>query len=296
MANRLQLDDVLNQAADDPVAMARLAGVLSNMGHEEQAREVARRALKAAPHDAQVWNRVSDVLGRGVPRWHFSIVQDKARNAAYEAALKRAIRATSKVLEIGTGSGLLAMMAARAGAGQVVTCEVMGSVAEAAREIVALNGYAERVRVLPRRSFELDADRDLGGPADILVSELVSNSMLGQDVLAVMEHATRVLLKPGARVIPARGRVRVALAHYDDLQRKRMGAVAGFDLTPFNRLAGSSFQISRGSKELAQRRFVILRQVFIDHRVILKTVGVKEIEPLSVAVLDDSEIRENLVE
>ena len=42
---------------------------------------------------------------------------------AYDAALRRAIRPGCRVLEIGTGSGLLAMMAARAGAAQVVTCE-----------------------------------------------------------------------------------------------------------------------------------------------------------------------------
>lgn len=250
MANQLQFDDLLNRAVVDPVAMVRLAGVLSNMGHAERAREVARRALTAAPHNAQVWNRASDILSRRVPRWHFSIVQDQARNDAYEAALKRAVTTKSKVLEIGTGSGILAMMAARAGADLVITCEAMSAVAEVAQDIIALNGCAERVRLIAKNSFDLDADEDLGGPADILVSELVSNSMLGQGVLAVIEHAARALLKPGARVIPARGRVRVALAHYDDIRPMRMGTIAGFDLTPFNRLAGNSFQIARGSAGL----------------------------------------------
>lgn len=251
MPMQLQLDDLLNQAADDPIAMVRLAGVLSNMGHAERAREIAHRALDAAPDNAQVRNRACEVLSRGVPRWHFNIVRDEARNDAYEAALKRAVTANSKVLEIGTGSGILAMMAARAGADDVVTCETMPAIAEAAQDIIALNGYAERVRVIARRSFDLDAERDLGGPADILVSELISNSMLGQDLLAVTEHAARALLKPGARVIPARGRVRVALAHHNDVRPKRMGAIAGFDLTPFNRLFRSRYQIDRGSTGLS---------------------------------------------
>jgi len=252
-ADQAPLDQLLSDAGDDPVALVRLAGVLSNMGHTSRARQIARRALQTAPDDAQVWICASDILGRGVPRWHFSIVQDKARNAAYEAAIKRAVTRDTKVLEIGTGTGLLAMMAARAGANQVVTCEMMPAVAETARDIIALNGYADRVRVVPKASYDLDLDEDLGGPADVLVSEIISNAMLGQDLLPVIEHAARAALKPGARVIPARGIVRVALAHDTHIRPARMGTIAGFDLSPFNGLAGTSYLINRGSSGLTLR-------------------------------------------
>ncbi len=87
-------------------------------------------------------------INRTVPQWHFSLVQDHARNAAYDAALRRAVTPTSRVLEIGTGTGLLAMMAARAGAAAVVTCEVVPAIAEKATDIVAHNGYGDRVRVV----------------------------------------------------------------------------------------------------------------------------------------------------
>lgn len=55
-----------------------------------------------------------------IPRWHFWMVLDTARNIAYELAIRQAIEALQlsgvqrvKVLDIGAGSGLLSLFAAR---------------------------------------------------------------------------------------------------------------------------------------------------------------------------------------
>jgi hypothetical protein len=65
-----------------------------------------------------------------------------------------------------------------------------------------------------------------------------------------MEKAVQ-LLKPGGRIIPARGSVRVALGHYLDADKKRMGTVEGFDLSPFNDLAPKSLRIKRHDRGLS---------------------------------------------
>jgi len=245
----LPLDAFLARAAESPLALARLAGVFLNMGDKARACAVAMQALASAPDDPEIRSLSVNVLSDGVPSWHISIVRDGARNAAYEAALKRAITPQTRVLEIGTGSGILAMMAARAGAEHVVSCEMMPAVAEAAKDIVALNGYADRVLVIAKKSHDLDPNRDMSGLAHVLVSEIISNNMLGQDVLPVTEHAVKELLQPGAKIIPARGIVRVALAH--DAEPPRMGRIDGFDLSPFNRLAGNYYVVRRGSERIA---------------------------------------------
>jgi type II protein arginine methyltransferase len=177
--------------------------------------------------------------------------KDHARNAAYDAALRRAVTPASRVLEIGTGTGLLAMMAARAGAAAVVTCEVVPAIAEKAVEIVARNGYANRIRVIAKPSDRLDAEADMGGRADILVSEIVSNNFLSEGVLPAHERAVRDLLKPGARVMPARGKVRVALAH-DSGETRSLAQIAGFDLSA-NELAQPIRRIIVGDGQLALR-------------------------------------------
>jgi type II protein arginine methyltransferase len=177
-------------------------------------------------------------------------VRDEIRNAAFDTALRRAIKPGTRVLDIGSGTGLLAMMAARAGAAEVFSCEMNSAVADAAKEIVAINGFSDRIHVLPTNSNQLDADRDLGGRVDLIVSEIVSNDMLGEGVLATMEHAVANLLKPGGRMIPAKGTVKIALGFDPNLQEKRMTVADGFDLSAFNRLAQPSYRIKNTNTQL----------------------------------------------
>ena len=253
MANIVaSLEDLLIQVADKPARMATLACRLLAEGHPEQARELAARALEMTPTDPEVMHLAATVLSHGLPDWHFKIINDEARNAAYDGALRRAIRPGDRVLEIGTGTGILAMMAARAGAGQVVTCEGNAAVAEMASRIIAHNGFADRVQVVAKLSADLKLGVDLEAPADVLVSEVVSNNLIGEGVLPAIEQAAQ-LLRPGARVIPARASIRVALAEDREAHRMRMEIVEGFDLSAFNRFAPPLYKIKVGDPKLILR-------------------------------------------
>lgn len=220
-----------------PAALVRLANILLSSGRTARAVELARRALSLAPEDGEVQSVATAVLRESVPAWHFSIVRDEVRNAAYDAALRRNIRPGTRVLEVGAGTGLLAMMAARAGAAEVTSCEVNDAVAATASEIVAANGFADRIKIIAKHSRDLEVGKDLAQPADLLVSEIVSNGLLGEDVLGCMENVVGRLTRPDACIIPSHGAVRVALVQYDGPPRKKLlGSIDGFDLSPFNRL------------------------------------------------------------
>jgi predicted O-methyltransferase YrrM len=236
-----------------PAAMVALAVHLQQEGNRAAALDLCTRALDLAPGDGHVRAIAADVMTTGVPDWHFAIVRDQARNDAFDAALRRAVFPGCRVLEIGAGTGLLAMMAARAGAGSVVTCESEPAVAMVAQRVIARNGYADRVRVVAKHSTGLDVAQDLGGRADVLVAEIVSNDMLTEQALPALEHAIAHLVVPGGAVIPARGCVRIALAEDRKWRQAQLGSVSGFDLTPFNRLAAPFRQIGVGDPRLELR-------------------------------------------
>lgn len=246
---RIQTDTPMARRA--PLDLVRMARGLLAMGKEAPARDLARRALAAAPDDAQVRTLAAGVLSHGIPSWHFGIIQDEARNAAYEAALRRAVKPDMTVLEIGAGSGILSMLAARAGARRVIACEASPALAEVARDNIARNGYADRIEVIAKRSTDLDVAADLGGRADLLVSEIISNTIVGQQVFPVMAHAAAELLTPDAPMIPAGASARVALARDAGLKRKRARAAAGFDLSALDRLAPAHWAFSAGDKNLS---------------------------------------------
>ncbi len=187
------------------------------------------KALAARPGDALIAQLAARIARHRVPRFHAAMLRDAARNAAYRRAID--VAAPGKVvLDIGDGSGLLAMMAARAGAAHVYACERNPQIAARCREIVAANGLAAHITVLPVRSTALDRARDLSGGAELVVSEIFSRDLLGEGVLPALAHARAALCRPGARFLPERAALRVALADGPP-SPSPLSDVEGFDLT-----------------------------------------------------------------
>ena len=218
-------------------AWNNLGAVHRQAGRLAQAVDAYRRALAADPGNVQAAQNLRVAYSDAAPTWHFAMMNDVARNQAYAVALTE-LAPGRHVLDIGTGAGLLAMMAARAGASRVTTCEMVPFVAEAAKTIIASNGYGDRVTLIAKRSTDIDVAADMGEPADLLVTETFSSGLLAEHALPTVEDARARLVKPGAPVIPlgatAQGYLIGGLAIYEALF---VGAVSGFDLSAFNEFA-----------------------------------------------------------
>ncbi len=232
--------------------MIALARQFADAGEMKFAVELATQASSDLNAEGESKLLAALLLSDKVPTWHFALVRDLVRNQAYEDALIRAITPGCLVLEIGTGTGILAMMAARAGA-RVVTCESNPAIAAAAREVIAANGLASKIHIVNKHSSELDLTADLGARADILVSEIISNDLLSEGVLSAHADACSRLIKPNATVIPFSGRVRTALAFDRRAERRAMSKVSGFDLSAFNRLRRPFYLVDVENKHLDLR-------------------------------------------
>ncbi len=221
---------------DFAAASITLALLLRQSFNVDEALLVLQQARAVAPNNSEVLAYLRQMLGSGrVPMWHFSMMNDKPRNQAYEQAIRATVRPGDHVLEIGTGSGLLAMMAARAGAGYVSSCEMVVPIADKARQIIEQNGYAERVTVINKESTALQIPQDLPERADVLVAEVISSDLLGEGMLDSYDDARTRLLKPDARIVPCAAGVIAQLAGADKLASyTRVGEIAGFDLQGFN--------------------------------------------------------------
>lgn len=173
-----------------------------------------------------------------VPRWHFPMLADSARNRAYAQAIAAKVRPGDVVLDIGCGAGLTAMLAARAGAKHVYTCEQQPLIAAAATRVIAANGLSDRITVLPKWSHDVQIGIDMPEPADVVISEIVDTVLLGEGALATLTHAMAALAKPGARAVPEHGTLRAQLVQCDGLLHQWRPATAeGFDLSAFHHLA-----------------------------------------------------------
>lgn len=234
-----------NFARERPDVMFSIANAL----YENGAQDDAIRLLEDTVAQAPAWVEPRIFLGKWktdrVKVWHFQMMRDDGRNRAYEQALRQAVTPDSHVLEIGTGSGLLSMMAARAGAARVTTCEAIGIIAETAAAIVRDNGLTDRISVVAKPSNNLRLGDDLPAKADILVAEIIGDELLAEGVLAATLDARQRLLKPDARLIPYRIASVVMLVGGKDLEQLiSVERQEGFDLSAFNRFVPLSMSLT----------------------------------------------------
>ena len=199
----------------------------NNFGDEFEAHFVVPHRLGNQPGE----------LVEAVNDFHYAMINDRPRNEFYRECLRRAIvPGQSIVLEIGTGSGLLAMLAARLGAKRVVAIEASPHMAALARRNVKANQLEDTITILEALSTELDADdirkalnistrREVSISAqtsgdtkpftsdlpDVLVSELFGTLLLGESALEYLKDARERLVRPQCRIVPPRGRQLAAL-------------------------------------------------------------------------------------
>jgi predicted O-methyltransferase YrrM len=248
------VESIIEQVKDSPLALANLARtLLASKGDLERAMDLCDQAVALAPWDEEIKAIRAEVLSIDVARWYFSMVRDEERHAAYDRVLRRALRDGGRVLDIGTGTGLFAMMAARAGADEVITCDRRPAVVRGARAVIAANALEDRITVIGKQSADLKIGVDLPGAADVLIWDNLANNLVGVGALPAIEDAMRRLVRPGGAVVPARCEIKAALAEDRSLDRRRMSRVAGFDMSPFNALARPEYTVPCGSIDLAVR-------------------------------------------
>jgi type II protein arginine methyltransferase len=173
-----------------------------------------------------------------VPRWHFEMLNDVKRNAAFQRALTNAITPETIVLDIGSGTGLLAMMAARAGAKETITCEMVPQLAELARDTVALNGLADRIITLDKKSTSLSIGHQMVHKANLLVTETVDCGLLGEGIVPSIAHARANLLTEDAQIVPCAATVYAMVVESPRLRNLNCArTAAGFDVSLINRYA-----------------------------------------------------------
>jgi protein arginine N-methyltransferase 1 len=176
------------------------------------------------------------------------MISNAPRIAAFAAALRQSVRSGSVVLDIGTGTGIMALVACQCGARRVHAVEV-SEVIQLARDAARANGCADRIVFHAERSTELT----LPDRADVIVSDLSGVLPPFRRHLADIADARERLLAPGGRMIAASHTLRVALVEAPELFRKQMapwdGGPLGLDLSSGLRYAQNSWCKARVSAE-----------------------------------------------
>jgi hypothetical protein len=173
------------------------------------------------------------------------------RNEAFEAALRSVIKkGATTVADIGTGTGLLALMAAKLGAREVFLYEA-AEVAGVAAKVLKANG-ARNCRLIPCHSTEMvDPPK-----VDVVVSETLGNYALEEHVIETLADAKKRFLNPGGVLIPRRIEQFVAPVVSDRVQAEFAAwDMTGFDLSVAKAMSLNNIYVRTfGAKELLEAK------------------------------------------
>jgi protein arginine N-methyltransferase 1 len=169
--------------------------------------------------------------------FHRELLADTLRTDAYRSAIRSVVSHDSVVLDLGTGTGILAFFACEAGARRVFAIEETdaGVVSMLARHV----GLSDRVEIIHARSTEVE----LPERADVLVTEILGSLGLDEHILSSVIDARARLLVPDAAIIPRHLALCLAPVETASLYAQQIAwwdeKRYGFDLGPMRTLASN---------------------------------------------------------
>ncbi|XP_042947869.1 protein arginine N-methyltransferase 1.6 isoform X1 [Carya illinoinensis] len=180
---------------------------------------------------------------------YLDMLNDSPRNRAFCQAIDKTVTKPCHVLDIGAGTGLLSMMAARqmgssdsttcrGNEGMVTACESYLPMVKLMRKVARLNGMERKIKVINKRSDELKVGVDIPSRADILVSEILDSELLGEGLIPTLQHAHDELLVENPQTVPYRATTYGQLVEstflwkLHDLQNNEAEGCDGIHLVP----------------------------------------------------------------
>ncbi len=169
---------------------------------------------------------------------HREYLSDTNRLDAYARAIGECVRPGAVVVDLGAGTGILGLLACRAGASRVYCIEET-SLIGLAREIFRANDFADRVRFIKDYSMHIS----LPELADVVIADQIGRFGFEAGVLEYFSDARKRFLKPGGVLLPSRIELIVAPVEHEDLWHQvefwnqRPG---GFDFRPALRIASNT--------------------------------------------------------
>eukprot|EP00439_Symbiodinium_sp_Y106_P046792 s5453_g5.t7 len=136
-----------------------------------------------------------------------TMLQDSVRMQAYRNAIETSVAdfRDKVVLDVGCGTGVLAIFAAKAGARKVYAVEA-SDMASAAKQVVAANGVDKVVEVIRGMVETIE----LPEKVDVIISEWMGNFLLKESMLDTVLIARDRFLKPGGLLFPSHARLFLA--------------------------------------------------------------------------------------
>ncbi|XP_046689139.1 protein arginine N-methyltransferase 1-like [Homalodisca vitripennis] len=171
---------------------------------------------------------------------HEEMLKDEVRTLTYRNSMfhnKHLFRGKT-VLDIGCGTGILSMFAAKAGAARVIGIEC-SNIVEYAKQIVEANNLSDIITIVKGKVEEVSMPDDIT-EVDIIISEWMGYCLFYESMLDTVLYARDKWLKPGGMLFPDRATLFICGIEdrqYKDEKINWWDDVYGFDMSSIRKVA-----------------------------------------------------------
>jgi protein arginine N-methyltransferase 1 len=194
------------------------------------------------------------------------MIADTVRMQAFASALRATVKEGTVVVDLGTGTGIFALLACRFGARRVYAIEPDDAI-QVAREIAAANNCSDRIEFVQAVSTAVT----LPERADVIVSDIGGMLPWFQRHIPAIADARRRFLAPGGVLIPQRDHAWAAVIEAPELYERLSGPWAGnefgLDMEPARRLVTNTWvraSVNRGQLLAEPERWATLDYAHVD--------------------------------
>jgi len=179
------------------------------------------------------------ILKLNVPQWHYSMLQDRERLGVFKWAIERSVKPDDILYDVGTGSGILAMIAARI-VRKVYAIELDPITYQYALENIRINRF-KNIELIEGDAREYIPEEEV----DVVVVEMLDTALITEPQVPVINAILkRGILKEDGRIIPQRvyNTVQVVVAEMDhiyydeDVKSQPLSKEVIYSVVDFNRI------------------------------------------------------------
>lgn len=136
---------------------------------------------------------------------------DKKRTTLFKKAIEKVVKKGDVVLDAGTGSGIMAMFAANAGAKKVYAIEIDPSIAKIARGNAKKNNLSKKIKVINSDVTKLKFSH-----IDVLIIEMMDTGLIAeQQAIAINNLLDSEIITEETTLIPHRYKTFIEFVKYD---------------------------------------------------------------------------------
>ncbi|CAK8675917.1 unnamed protein product [Clavelina lepadiformis] len=205
---------------------------LLKLSMKVEAAGMFRKALCANGQNLCAMEKLEFTSRRLIDGWHFAMLNDKKRNLCFSSAIKNSIKDTDCVLDIGSGTGILSMLAVKYSKAKIHSCEMLKIMQVIGSECISLNEMENKITsfscdsnklAIKYKPSSVDPIGYLDKQVSLVITETVDAGLFGEGIIDILHHAWEHLLcskDQGGRVLPSRATLYCALIECEYIYKK----------------------------------------------------------------------------